>query len=191
MAFLERFTPDERELLVSLPYRAGLWISQADSTGGGAADHDELDALETIIGRQAKGMFHSAFVHEVMVELYRNQEHWPRYARDTDSVLADCDRAVALIGEKLPEHDLAAYRLTLMLIGTEVAKAFREYDNGPSLLGALWSGFKLRFDAFVGAVRGRPYEKEILLNISYQEDIALSKLAVALRHDKPGESAKR
>ena len=55
MAFLDGFSKEEQDFLVSLPYRVGLWVSSIDATGGSAADGDEQEALEKCIAGIAHG----------------------------------------------------------------------------------------------------------------------------------------
>ena len=59
--------------------------------------------------------------------------------------------------------------------------AFREFDTYAALPTRIWTAFKLRLDKIVGKFRGESYETEKLLNISYEEDLMLAKLADALR----------
>lgn len=181
MAFLEQFSTEDRDLIVSIPYRAGVWVSMVDDDGGGEAEHDEIDALENILAEKARGMFESAFVHEVMAETASRQQDWPQWAGQMDTVLADCTKAVGVVGGKLSEKDLDAYRMHIMAIGLEVAKAFREFDVGMPLPTKLWTNFRLFMDAIVRVFsRDKSFEGEKALNISYEEDQALSKLSQAL-----------
>jgi hypothetical protein len=181
MAFLEQFSEPEKALLVALPYRAGLWISQSDSTGGGTADAQEQKALAQIIEQKARGMFRSAFVHEVMAETYARRAEWPQWGEGMDRVPGECRRAVELITPRLIVHDVEAYRHTVMAIARDVARAFREYDENAGALGRLTTALRIQIDSLIGVLRGEEYESKVLLNISEKEDIALGTLATALR----------
>src|SRR5262245_12420411 len=114
MAFLEKFSDEERELLVSLPYRAGLWISTSDHTGGGYAGDKEFSALSEVIREKASGMFESAFVHEIMADVHNCRGDWEKWAADIERVPDECRRAVELISKKLSSRDLDAYRHNIM-----------------------------------------------------------------------------
>lgn len=181
MAFLEQFSEEERELIVSLPYRAGLWVSSVDDTGGPKADFAELHELESIISEKARGMFESAFVHEVMAETCTRQADWKQWAEGADSLLDDCAKATKLIGDKLVEKDLDAYRMNIMAIGLSVAKAFRELDEGASIFVKLHTQIQLFIEAIIRIIkRDKSFDTESALNISFEEDEALSKLSKAL-----------
>ncbi|MBI4030256.1 MAG: hypothetical protein HY370_01125 [Proteobacteria bacterium] len=181
MAFLENFSDEEKEFLVALPYRAGVWISRTDDAGGLAADAAELEALESIINKKAAGMFESAFVHEVMAEICAGQENWARWAKHASNLPDDCRKAISLMEGRLGRHDMDGYRENVMYIAVEVAKAFREIDLGapPSSLSFV-GRIKLFLDGIAGKPKGKKYEAERLLNISYNEDRALAALSESL-----------
>ena len=179
MAFLEKFSAEERALLVALPYRAGLWISQADATGDPAADEKERKALEDIIGSQVKGMFPSAFVHEVVADLWDKKGAWNGMESHLANVVPECREAAKLISQRLARRDLDAYRATVMHIATEVAKAFREYGHN-SLMERLTLNIKLWKSRIGCAMRNEDYDPIAIVNISPVEDKALAILARAL-----------
>ena len=181
MAFIEKLDEKERELVTALPYKAGVWVSATDGAGGDMADFREDAALKDIIEKKAKEMFPTAFIHEVMVETYSRRSDWSRWKKAKDSTLDDCRNAVAVIEEKISQADADAYRKSVMEIGFEVAKAFSEYHEGASLWERLTSAFRIMGDKIVGLFRGQKYVSEQLLRVSYEEDVALSRLAAALQ----------
>ena len=180
MAFLENFSVEERALLISLPYRVGLWVSKIDRTGDPGADEGERAALERIIAREARGMFHSAFVHEVMAENWAAKAGWSQWDNDLDRVPAQCAEATRLVSRKLARHDLDAYRATLIHIALEVAKAFREAGSRHPLLAFLWLKLLLWRGRLAAFFRREPYDPVSVLNISPMEDRAIVHLAQAL-----------
>lgn len=181
MAFLEQFSAEERELLVSIPYRAGLWVSGVDNAGGAKSNYEELDALESIIAEKGRGMFESAFVHEIMAEASTRQDDWKKWAGQLDNVLSDCTKAVGIVQGRLAEKDLDAYRMNIMAIGLAVAKAFREIDADASLKDKICMQVRLFCDAGMRILRREKYwDKTSILNVSREEDEALNKLSKAL-----------
>lgn len=181
MAFLEGFSNEERSLLVSLPYRTGLWVSSCDLNGGSSADNKELDALEKTIQVFAQGMYESALIHEILAETFLQKAEWRNWGRNLAAVPDDCRKAVQILKGKVSPRDVDAFRRILMQIGLEVARAFREYDKNEPWHYRLSRKIGMIVDRFFGAMRGEKYASEDLLNISYEEDIALNKLAMALR----------
>lgn len=181
MAFLEQFSRQEKDLIVSVPYRVGVWVSSVDAAGGAVASYQEQDSLETIIAEKSSGMFESAFMHEVMAETCTRQQDWKAWGENMDKVLAECGEAVRIVSAKLEEKDVDAYRHTVMTIAVDVAKAFREFDSGASFMVRLWTKYRLFLESLCRVVkRDKSLETQGLLNISYEEDAALSKLAKAL-----------
>jgi hypothetical protein len=183
MAFLEQFSAEEKEMLVSLPYRAGLWVSSADKTGSPGADDTEVATLEKIITDMGRGMFDSAFAHEVMAETFARRGDWKSWAAGLETVPDTCAKAVAVIAGKLGAHDLDGYRQNIMNIGMAVANAFREFDLDTPLPARVCTYAKLALDRLIGKLTGQEYESNDLLNVSYEEDVALAKLAKSLGID--------
>lgn len=181
MAFLEQFSEQERDLIVSIPYRAGVWVSSVDDTGGAAADAQELEKLEEIIAEKARGMFESAFVHEVIAETFSRKADWKRWSEQLDTLLPDSTRAVEVVSGKLAERDVDAYRANILNIGVSVAKAFREFDVDAPFFVKIGSNLRLCGEALVRVLkRDKSYDTVSELNISLAEDIALTKLSNAL-----------
>ena len=184
MTYLEKFSEEEVDLLIAIPYRAGLWVSASDSTGGFGAQVDEIEALDEIMEAKAKsGMFESAFVHEIMVEAYSRKNDWHDWTEEINKVHQECHDAVIWISKKLSDRDVKAYGQNVMFIATEVAKAFREYDEEASSFQMFMTNIKIKIDTFIGLITGKEYESESLLNISYKEDLALAKLSQSLQLD--------
>lgn len=181
MAFLKEFTREERDMLASLPYRVGLWVSMSDHTGGSESSEQELVALEKTITRIAQGMFESAFVHEIMADTFLRKDEWPVWGANLQTVQADCVATVKFLQGRLPARDIDAYRHILMQIGLEVARAFREYDRSEPLSFRAMRWLSIAVDRLFGIMQGEKYVSDDLLNISYEEDLALNELAKALR----------
>ena len=190
MAFLEQFEDEDKKLIVSLPYRVGVWVGSVDEVGGAKANFEEISALERIITEQSKGMFESAFVHEVMSETFACQDNWKAWSENLDNVPTECTQAVEKIASKLAEKDVDAYRANVMGIGLEVAKAFREFDAEETFFVKLVIKFKLFVQAMARIItRDRSFDQVSALNISYEEDMALTKLSEALHPEVKVSSA--
>lgn len=179
MAFLEAFSEDEKKLLVSLPYKAGVWISQADQKGAGAAQAHELKTIESVIKCLSEGMFRSAFVHEVMSETHLRHGDWPTWAAQTDHILDEARRAVAVLKAKAMPPDAEAYVQMVMTIAYETAYAFREFDRSASVPIKIWVWLRLMWEAFI-RTGNKDYRVESIANISLAEEEAIAHLAAAL-----------
>ncbi len=177
--FLEVLTEDEKALIVSLPYRAGLWVSLADEKGKGAAWACEMKTIEKVIARLSEGMFASAFVHEVLAETHARRAQWPSWALQVGTVPEEARQAVNILIDKALPPDAEAYVQTIMSIGYETAYAFREYDRSASIPIRIWVWLRLLWEKFI-RTGNKDYRVESVTNISLAEDQAIALLAEAL-----------
>ncbi len=126
---LDSLTVDERLIIVSLPYRAGLWISVSDQTGGDKADAKELLALSNIIAGFASQVFGSEMLHYIMEETLARKKEWEGWTADIENVPKEAEACVDVLRRYVAEKDVNAYVFRVMEIAEAVALAFREYEN--------------------------------------------------------------
>jgi hypothetical protein len=184
MMWLERFTPDQRRLLVRLPYRVGAYISSSDNTGGMAADVQEKMALRTLLTAFVQDTLKSQEIQELMEETITKQSEWPQWVDDLDNVPDECRQIVDLLNDCLSAKEIGAFKSNLIEIALTVAMAFREVDVTASNVEKLkvYSNLWIeRWRAFVGgkALIG----SDEVLNVSAAEKAALVKLGHALQRD--------
>jgi len=179
MSELSELLPEERGLLIGLPYRVGVWMSQADDEDGEADDIREMKALEHILKSIAKVHENSVFVQEIARETLRGKNHWSQWANHSFDVLGDCEKAVAVLKNYVNDNDLKDYKATLMEIAQTVAESYGEF-------GLVDAGDDGGFGAVVEKITGLFSKKDANhpMNISPAEDSALSRLAAALRVDE-------
>ena len=178
MSVLNEMQPEDRGLLIGLPYRVGVWISHADDEEGEADDIKEMKALEHIIKSIAHVHEESAFVQEVAQQTLAKKEQWEIWANHSFDILADCEKAITVLKSNVNDNDLKDYRSTLLKIAETVAAAYGEYGMGAEEEGAL-SGF---LGKVVGKFKGEEQESDFM-NISPAEDAALQRLKTALAQD--------
>ena len=181
MPFFEKLSEQDRDLLASLPYRAGVRISACDSSGGAEADYEELHSLETIMEKRARATHRSVFVQEVMGEAMERQKSWKKWAEKESiaTVPHDCKRAVALVAATFGEKEADAYRENIMHIGTEVAKAFLEKGANENFIAGICAVVRSRLEEYVGKMSGNKPQR--LANISAAEKAALEEIERAMR----------
>ncbi|MFN3828076.1 MAG: hypothetical protein ACK4NR_10690 [Micavibrio sp.] len=180
MSFLDGLTNSEKTTLVSLPYRAGLWVCMADDKGQGVGRAHELKKLERLIERLSEGMFASAFVHEVIMTTNARREEWPAWSLQTGTVPEEAREAVDIIKRRMMPQDAEAYVQAIMSIAYETAYAYREFDTSASIPIRIWVGLQLLWEAFI-RTGNKDYRLESLANISLAEDEAIAVLAQSLR----------
>lgn len=181
MSFLDQLTPDQREFVVSLPYRVGLYVSQSDKSGGDESDEKEMQALSNILQGYAQEIFGAETVQYVISETVAKKDQWGRWGAKVDAVEADCHRAVDVLSELVDPKEVSAFKQHLMEIGEAVALAFREVGDDMPFLDRL----KFYFYYFRGKSRAAKQKRiymsfDEFLNISLDERKALNKIANAL-----------
>ena len=115
-----------------------------------------------------------------MIETWARRDSWDKDVQNLENIPDECRRAVELITGQLSRQHLDAYRDTVMSIAVEVAKAYREPDGWQGVWSRLLTRIVTGIETLLGFLSGQPYDSKVLLNISYSEDVALSKLSSAL-----------
>lgn len=182
MRLLANFSEEERNLLVALPYRAGLWLSRCDSTGGEESDDAEINALRSIITGFSEDFLKSEFVEEIMRETVSRKDMWPEWEKDTDNVPAECTKAVEIVAAYLEEKDTASFKQNLMEIAMTVALAYREFDDSQPLIEKLKIYMQYYRQRLMAVIKNTQIlSLDEYLNISRAEHEALTRLSAALR----------
>ena len=178
---LESLTPEQREIIVSLPYRVGLLVSFSDQSGGHAAQQQELDTLANIMEGFTQQVFGSELLQHVMAGTMDRRAEWTRWGETLDSVYEDCRKAVDILHGLTDDKEVGAYRTRLMEIGESVAIAFREFEDMSFMNNVSayvnyrlvkWKAKKLQQSSY------KSFDE--FLNISMSERHVLQKLARAL-----------
>ncbi len=179
MSELSVFSEDEVELLTSVLYKVGVWISHADDESGEEDDVREMKALGACIRAVAKKHDGPGLVDDLAREVLARQERWEEWTDYSFNVLPECEKALAVMGLHGTKDDLKNYKTALVEVGTTVAMAhgeFGQYDEDDkgvfsALLGKITSGF-----SSLGADDGSHP-----MNVSASEDGALSALKDVLK----------
>ena len=129
MAYLEQFGERERTLLLSLPYRAGLFIGEADKAGGKDASSAEQQALQSIVTGFVEDFCKSEFVEELMRGTLAMKNEWPGWHKNVQYVPDDCRKAINFLSKKLEAKEVMAFKANLIEIGMAVAMAYCEYGD--------------------------------------------------------------
>lgn len=181
MSELERFLPADQDLLVSLFYRIGQWMAEADDTDTGA-DSEQIEEAQMfkILNKLSASKNAGALCSEIAAEALRQKGSWARWSKQIDNVLDDVTRAKALIKGQANQQEFVAFGKSLVTIATAVARAYREaedvdVDDDKGFLS--WLSEKK--DHVVLAFSDSEAHKD--LNISPAEDSALTELVMTLK----------
>ncbi len=181
MTHLSSFSAEESELLVSLPYKVGMWMSYADDEDGERDDEKEMAALEHCIKAIAGLYEDQPFVKEVAAQTLRLRSEWARWETQAFHVPAEAEKAVSLLKSKATSDELKNYGSALIEVATIVAQAYGEFSSFDeaepestgfgALVGKIVSGFsELSKD-----------DDDHPMNISASEDSAIAQLAQILK----------
>jgi len=184
MSELKGLLPEQVELVASLPFRVGSWMSHIDDEPGHVDDIRERDALEAMLVEISKIKGRSRFVREVITLTIRNKKRWPRWSKQIDNIMADSTNAMNFLSGYLADQDLREYRRALIQVAKAVAEAHAERGTAgyeaqqntiPSenILGNFFSGI-------VGKFRADDDDDSGAQNISNVEREGLKQLAAAL-----------
>lgn len=181
MSFLEQLTRDERDLIVSLPYRVGWWMSQCDDSGGDESDEQEAAVLASIIEGYAREVFGSEMAQYVMIDTMMNKERWPEWAEmEFFHIPADCEKALEILSRHGEEKDVTAFANQMVEIAEAVAMAFSEYQF-TSIIDKIKMYYTYYVESAKAKKKGERYKSlHEFLSISGAERRVLLKLADAL-----------
>lgn len=181
MTALDDFSPEQRDLLVALPYRVGLWVAHSDMAGGDNSAEAEMRVLTQVITAFAEDFCKSEFAQALMEETVRRQSEWSDWSQYLDEVPSECNRAISLLSERLDNKSVVSFKMNLMEIATDVAMAYRELDENAAVLDRLSILLRAAIDRIRARLSGRRVPSmDELLNISTSEQRAIDILALAL-----------
>ena len=181
MNFLDQLSKEDRELLVSLPYRVGLFVSQSDDSGGESSDEAEMQALDNIITGYSQEVFGAETVQYVVSETVGRKAEWGKWGKDLSNIEDECHKAIDILSRAVDEKEVSAYKHYLIEIGESVALAFREYGENTSFMDKLKVYFLYKREKMRASKLGIQYKQwEEFINISLRERQALRFIANAL-----------
>ncbi len=167
MVELDKFPTETYQLLVTLPYRVGLYVSMSDQSGGSTSEEKELQALENIVTFYVEDTLKSEFAQSVMLVTLQNKVNWPNWNTDIGNVPEECKYILGYLEDRLEARDLLAFKNNLLEIAVTVAMAYRESST---------TSFADRIKSFFSPQKSANSNNQAL-NISKAEKTALNTLA--------------
>lgn len=181
MPYLDKFKEEERALLIPLPYRIGLWVSESDLTGGDESAAAEMHSLESLITGFAHDYCKSEFVQELMNECLKCKDKWQGWADDMDNVPAECERSIDIVAQYISGKDIDFFRHNLWDIAYTVAVSFQEYDRDLPLTTMMGVYFRYGLNVLTSRIKRIPPQQfDTYYKISQAERSALKILAKSL-----------
>lgn len=180
MTSLADFTASELELIASLPYKVGVYVSHADDEGGEDDDEREMDSLESCMKAIASLQEDKPFTAEAIRQTMVMRSEWPRWAAQSFKVPEEAAQVKALLAGRANEQETKNYCRALMEIATTVAQAYGEFgefeeeDEG-GVFGSILGKITSKLSGMSADDANHP------MNVSAAEDNAINTLREALR----------
>lgn len=177
MDILEQLSDEQRDLIFRLPYRAGMWVSLADRTGGDESQAREEQVLHGLLHGFSGQVFGSEFIQHIMAGTLACEGQWPQWKAEIEAFPSECERAIAVLRDVTDAKEVNAFVIRLMEIGEAVATAFRENPND------LPFGQKMRlYVLYLKSVLGKKQAVsfDMFMQVSLDERDALNRMAQVL-----------
>lgn len=175
---LSDFNDEERVLLISVPYRVGMWISAIDNIQGSSRDdRREQQTLSLAIARLAANYRKMPFASAVMKALESSKVYWTQWSGliQDQAVLSDLEKALTAVQNSATKRDLSEYKHAVWQIAVVVAEAYDESHDPDNEMHIN------NFFEWVGGMVSKPKLKKRPENISSAEKQALKKLSTILK----------
>lgn len=178
MKYLSKLPQDVQELVVSLPFRVGLFVSESDQTGGDESAEAERKALENIVTFYVEDTVKGEFAHEVMIHTLNHKDKWAEWSQNIDKVPEECLHLTYKMKDMIESKEILAYKQNLVEIAIVIAQAYCEFGENSSAMTKLEvyaSVFLKKMQGLFGG--GNSSANQIDLNISADERAAIQLLA--------------
>lgn len=181
MKYLSKLPQDLQDLIVSLPFRVGLFISESDQTGGDESAEAERKALENIVTFYVEDTVKGEFAHEVMLHTLNNKSKWAEWAENIDTVPDECLNLTYRLKDLIEPKEVLAYKQNLIEVAIAIAQAYCEFSEDSSAMTKLEvyvSLFLKRMQAIFGSEKiSSNNSNDFVLNISPSERAAIQLLS--------------
>lgn len=179
----EALTVDQKRLIVQLPYRVGLYVSEADQSGGSDANELEKQTLSNIVHGFAEDVMGAESIQHIISTTVALKEQWPEWGEALQDVPKECREAVAVMNEHVSDKDSRAFAVQLFEIGEAVALAFKEHEDGNFIddLKLKIEYYKYKLASKKSTLREKSFEE--YKSISSEERQALENIAFGLGLD--------
>jgi hypothetical protein len=166
--------------LIALPYRAGLFVSFSDVTGGWDAQESEIQSLTSILREYSEDFCKTEFSQKVLMDCLQARAKWPGWSHTIETVPAQAERVMEILDPMFSEKEMNGFREVLIDIALAVAMAFREASEKASASGRS-SLIKEIITRLTGKAKKDPLSH---MNISAVEKVALGKLCKAIKYTR-------
>lgn len=164
-------------LIISLPYRVGIWMSNIDDEAGDTDDKKENKAIEHVIKSFSQKIEKFPFISAVLRETLEHKGQWPNWAAESDfDAPSACEKAISILEGNATAQALKNYKRILMKIASDTAGAYGEFGEFEEETSVSRPALEK-----IRTALGIQKKNDSFMNISIVEDEALKQLAMALK----------
>jgi hypothetical protein len=175
---LSELPKDIQDLLITLPFRVGYYISESDKTGGDESAEVERLALENIVTFYVEDTVKSEFSHLVMNEALCRKSEWSLWVKDIQTIPEECLKMSEALTGIIDMKEIFSFKQNLLEIAIVVAQAYREFDANVGTVQKLQVYLTILMRRIRALFTGEEMpSNESLLNISAAERSAIKLLA--------------
>lgn len=177
MAQLSDFTPQQAEMIIALPFKAGIWISHSDDVDGEMDDARERKALENCIRAVAKLHEDKPFTSEVARRTLESKNKWNDWAENCFQTPEEARQVMGFLMANASEAEQKNFHAFIIEIAATVARAAGEFGAFDEDEADKFSGLLKKITGGFGGADSAQHP----MNVSAAEDSALGQLAQALK----------
>ncbi len=181
MTTLSSFTPEETELIVSLPYRVGMNVSFSEDEGGELDDSLELKALETKLREVLQKAPEASLIKEIAATTLESKDKWEVWSQGVLNVEPLCEKAVVTLKAKADIDEVKSYIKMCLDVAGSVAKAYGEFGDDNDLEESKGIIGKIMEEISKIMPGAKKQVENHSMNISASEDSAIERIREALR----------
>lgn len=182
MTQLSSFSDADAELIVSLPYRAGLYVSYADDEDGKRDDELEMRAMQACLNEVSKMHEEQALTSEIAASILSRQDQWDAWSQGVFQIEPLCEKTILALKTQATDEEVKDYIKLILELSSAVAQAYGEFGEDPAPEKGF---FGKAMSKIVGGFSGMSSDDiNHPMNVSAAEDSAIARIAGALRKNK-------
>ncbi len=177
MTSLSDFSPEDRDIIASLPYRVGIHVSYADDEDGERDDELEVLAMEGCLKALARHHDGESLTKEISSYILKSKDKWDAWSQGVFNITPLCEDAVKRLQVTANSSEVQDYIKSTLNIATAVAQAYGEFGEEVEEPKGFFGSVMGRIAEAVSSVDDENHP----MNVSAAEESAITRIADALK----------
>ncbi len=180
MTTLSSFTPEDADLIVSLPYRVGMHVSYSEDESGELDDSLEMKAMETKLREVESKADDGSLIKEIAGATLSSKDKWEAWSQGVFNIEPLCENAVNVLKTKANDSEVKSYIRMCLDVASGVARAYGEFgDEGQEESSGIIGKIMEEISKVIPCVKGQ--EADHPMNVSAAEDSAIERIGAAMK----------